>query len=103
VYGGHLRDQSFEDAARPRFFAFQALRENPTGSPILGSYEVDPRTGDVWDGAACGLFKSPALGEFQRVIRKRIGLTDAAYKAMRTPGPMCRPDEKPRVHRGKAG
>lgn len=38
---------SFLDVERPVFFGFRALRENPSGNPILGAFETDPPTGDV--------------------------------------------------------
>lgn len=85
----------------PRFYSFSATWPNPQGSPILGYFKVDPRTGDVWNGVICGGFTSPSLVKLQRVIRKRIGLDDEEYKKAPKNVPMCGPGQKPDVVRGK--
>ena len=81
----------------PEFYGLQATWPNPHGSPNLGYFEVDPRTGDVWNG--CERFESPTLVNPQKAIRKRIGLTDEQYKKVPKLGPMCEPGQKPRVER----
>ena len=90
----------YHDPNEPEFFSFQALWPNLQGSPNLGFYEVDPRTGDVWNGVICERFESPALKRLQRAIRQRIGLTDESYRKLQRPGPMCEPG-MPGVGRGK--
>jgi len=73
----------------PRFYFFAALWDNPNGSPLIGHYAVDVRTGDVWNAVICERFKSPALAILQHTIRERIGLTDVQYRKLRTDGPQC--------------
>ena len=85
----------------PQFYFFEATWDNPNGSPIIGHYAVDPRTGDVWDAIVCGRLTSPALIKLQKAVRKQIALTEEKYRRARRPGPMCGPGEKPVVIRPK--
>lgn len=66
----------------------------------VGFFDVDARTGDVWNGVICERFDSPSLVRLQRKIRKRIGLTEEEYRRIPKTGPMCEP-EMPGVGRGK--
>ncbi len=84
----------------PEFYSFQAISSNPHTSFNQGYYEVDPRSGDVWNGVICERFESPFLVGLQRTIRKRIGLHDDEYKNASQDGPMCG-EGMPRVGRGK--
>jgi len=90
---GQIHDPYF-----PGFYSFQAMWPNQYGSRY---FKVDPRTGDVWDGVACGGFTSPSLVRLQRVIRNRIGLSDEEYKKTPNNAPMCEAGQKPRVTHGK--
>jgi hypothetical protein len=80
----------------PGFYGFQALHDNPGGSPNLGFFAVDQRTGDVWSAVVCEKFDSPALLTLQRTIRQRIGLTEEEYRKAKSRGPFCEPGKKPR-------
>jgi hypothetical protein len=81
------------------FYFFQAEEghssanlEDPTvGVFQVGYYAVDRNTADTWDAGFCREISSPSLAHFQVVIRKRIGLTDTAYRKLRKPGPFCEP------------
>jgi hypothetical protein len=73
----------------PNFYYFEALWQNPGKNAVVGNYAVDPRTGDVWVSMICSELKSAALKKEQKEIRKRIGLTDQAYKKLKKMGPMC--------------
>jgi hypothetical protein len=76
--------------AFPGFYVFEAeVDNNPGGSVVFGHYAVDQRTGDVWEGVVCKEYTSSKLQQAQRVIRRRIGLTDAEYGRLRRPGPFC--------------
>jgi len=78
-------------ASSDAFYGFQALRQNaPAGaSANVGFFAVDRRTGDVWNAVICEEHRSPELRRQQQAVRKRIGLSDAQYKKLRSPGPMC--------------
>jgi hypothetical protein len=89
------------DADWPAFYSFQAMWPNPYGSPNLGYFKVDPRTGDVWNGVICGGFTSPSLVKLQQAIRKRIGLSDEEYRKTPKNAPMCEQGQKPGLVRGK--
>jgi hypothetical protein len=90
-----------DDPYFPDFYSFQALHDNPTGSPNMGFFKVDPRTGDVWNGVICGKYTSAALLALQRTVRQRIGLTEEEYRKTQRRGPMCEPGEQPRSVRTK--
>jgi hypothetical protein len=85
----------------PALYSFSATWPNPHGSPVLGYFKVDPRTGDLWNGVICGGFTSPSLVRLQRVIRNRIVLSDEEYKKTPNNAPMCEAGQKPPVTRGK--
>ena len=91
--------EPYHDPYFPQFISFQAIRDNPGGSGNMGFYAVDPQTGDVSDGVICATYTSPSLVRLQEAIRARIGLTDAQYRKVQTPGPMCDPGEQPRIVR----
>jgi len=91
----------YTDPYFPEFWSFQGIFDNPGGSVNLGFYAVDRKTGDVWDGVVCKRATSPSLRKLQLAIRNRIRLTTDEYRKIRRPGPMCDPDEKPRVEKAK--
>ena len=71
-------------------FAFSAYgAANPNGSSTIGHFLVDPKTGDVWDGVVCQEYKTAALAKLQISIRKKLGLTEAAYQKLKRQGPYC--------------
>jgi len=100
--GGCTKDtcsiDQIHDPYFPGFYSFQAMWRNQYGSVY---FKVDPRTGDLWDGAACGGFTSPSLVALQQAIRKRIGLSDEEYKKTPRDAPMCEAGQKPHVAHGK--
>lgn len=85
--------EAFHDPHYPEFVGFQAL-SNRGGS--IGYFLINPRTGDLWNGVICERLSSPALEKLQRIIRRRIGLSEDAYRRTQTEGPMCEPG-MPRV------
>jgi hypothetical protein len=91
---GSKADVSSPDSG---FYAFQALWTTapPDINFNLGFFQVDPRTGDVWNGVICEKFTSPELLKLQRTIRQRTGLTDEEYRKTQKPGPMCEPEDSP--------
>jgi hypothetical protein len=78
----------------PQLFLFEGLWPNPTGSPHIGSWAVDPQTGDLWDANVCVEYRSSGVESLQRRLRKRIGLTEDGYKKLKQRPPMCDPGEK---------
>ncbi len=93
--------ERFTDPYFPQFQYFQGIFDNPGGSFNLGSYAVELKTGDVWDGVYCARASSPSLVKLQAAIRNRIGLSKDDYRKARRLGPMCDPDEKPPVEKAK--
>ena len=83
---------SLDDFTMPgheRFFFIEALWDNPGGSVVYGNYAVDKVTGDVWSAVICREEKSKRLRAAQRQLRRKIGLSDEAYKKAKRPGPLC--------------
>jgi hypothetical protein len=56
---------------------------------VVNWLAVDVQTGDVWDGDVCREYKSAALTQLKRTIRKRIGLSQQEYWKLKRVGPMC--------------
>jgi len=85
----------------PQFIFYQAFWPNPSGSPLIGSWAIDPQTADIWDANLCAEYSSSAVVRLQQRLRKRIGVTQDTYKKLKQRPPMCDPDEKVEVRRGK--
>jgi hypothetical protein len=83
-----------QDKYFPQLFFFDGLWPNPTGSPHIGSWAVDPKTGDLWDANVCVEYRSSGVESLQLRLRKRIGLTEDGYKKLKKRPPMCDPGEK---------
>ena len=74
----------------PRFYLFTALGgEKPGDNIVNGSYLVDKKTGDVWDGIMCQEYKSYKLDMAKAAIRKKIGLSRNGYVRVKVKGPYC--------------
>ena len=83
-----------QDTYFPQLYFFEALFPNPTGSPHIGSWAVDPKTADLWDANICAEYSNRRVAKLQMQLRKRIGLTEAAYTKLKGRPPMCERDEK---------
>jgi hypothetical protein len=59
--------EKFTDPYFPEFQFFQGIFDNPGGSVNLGSYAVDLKTGDVWNGVVCERAISPELARAKRI------------------------------------
>ena len=73
----------------PEFYVFGATWPNPTGSPMIGYFAVNPWTGDVWDFNACKHLESRSLKKLQDGIRKKSGIGRSMYLKLRTKSPLC--------------
>lgn len=76
----------------PDFYFFTATWPNPTGSPIIGYFAVNPWTGDVWNVTSCERVTSRSLEKQCRNIEKRLQLKRDAYVRLRAKKPLCDPD-----------
>jgi hypothetical protein len=83
-----IEDES-ADPNFPAFYNFSAVWYNPGGSFLIGYYDVDQTTGDVWSGTDCLELKSPSLRESQKLLRRQLGIDPRMYLKLRRPGPMC--------------
>lgn len=79
------------DTQYPRFYiASVTWAGAPNGSVVVGSYEVDRYTGDVWDAVQeCHEESTPALHRLQAKIREQIGMSSSDYQKVKKKGPMC--------------
>ena len=75
----------------PHLFFFEALSLNPKpdSSLHIGSWAVDPRTGDLWGANVCVEYRTAALERSQRQLRKRLRLTQDGYQRLKQRPPMC--------------
>jgi hypothetical protein len=77
----------------PAFFEFEALSDNPSGSPVVGHFSVNKSSGDVWDLAGhCRYLTSASLQEKQKEIRQELGRGDQYYRQARKKKPECDAD-----------
>lgn len=70
----------------PDFYFFEAAWDHPSN---LGHFAVNMKTGDVWDPFLCTRYHSRRLLEFQKVMRKKIGLSEQEYLKLRKQRPIC--------------
>ena len=84
-------DDVYHDPNSQRFDFFQALWTGlPNGSVVVGSYAVDPATGDVFDAvSSCNELSTASLRKLQVRIRLQLGLTNSRYHKIKTKGPLC--------------
>jgi hypothetical protein len=95
---GFVLYQALFDAEFQDFYFIHAEWDSPSGRhAAIGHFAVERSTGEVWDWVKCGQFTSPSLGEAQRALRKRIGLTDSEFQHVKKQGPFCEPNEKPQA------
>jgi hypothetical protein len=71
---------------------FDALWDNPNGSVHIGFWAVDMRTGEVWSPILCKRVTNRTLRKLQQAIRKRLGVTEAEYRAALKKSPCCTPE-----------
>ncbi len=74
------------------FYFFAATWPNPTGSPIIGYFAVNPWTGDVWNSAGCEHLTSKSLRKLQNDIRRRLHFGAGDYAKLRAKRPVCGAD-----------
>jgi len=88
--GLHIDGEGVRDSAYPAFYTFAVMWDGtPGGSVMVGFFDVDPRTADVFEGTGCGERKSRSLEKLQRQIRRRIGVTESDYRRLKRKGPYC--------------
>jgi hypothetical protein len=77
----------------PRFLRFHVVWAVTTdGSDLIGWYDVDIYTGDVFSGVAtCGEYYSKRLAALQRKVRRSLHLSYAQYRKLKTNGMQCVP------------
>ena len=71
------------------FYTFEATWPNPVGSPNLGSYSVNPWTGDIWQIVVCRYVTSPSIRKMQQSIRTRFHFSRRDYKRFHAKKPAC--------------
>jgi hypothetical protein len=73
------------DPQYPRLAEYMVARP----AAVLGYFDVDPRTGDVFQATGCGRVSTPGLDRLQQAARARLRLTPGAYARLRVKGPYC--------------
>ncbi len=73
------------------FLSFTVVWEGtPSGSVVVGIYEVDSHTGDVFSATiGCYEYKNHRLEALQAQIRARLRLSRSGYQRLKTKGPLC--------------
>jgi hypothetical protein len=80
-----------QDKNFPRFYSATVYWEGePNGSVMVGNYDIDTETGDVWDAVtSCDEMNTAALRKMQTKLREDIELSDSEYKRIKSKGPLC--------------
>ena len=88
-----------EDRYFPQFLFFDVYWPNPTGSPHIGMWAVEPKTADLFSALGCAEYRTRAVSRVQERLRKRLGLTAAEHKALKQRPPMCEIGKKLTIQR----
>jgi hypothetical protein len=79
------------DPKYPRLAEYVVTRPGgPGGDIVLGYFDVDPATGDVFQATGCGMASTPALEAMKQDLRRRLGSTPEDYARRRLKGPFCK-------------
>jgi hypothetical protein len=86
-----LETDSYNNPDSSRFLFFSVTwGKTANGSEVVGSYAVDPFTGDVFSATAtCHEEKNKNLEALQKQFRATLNLTQAEYQRLKTKGPRC--------------
>jgi hypothetical protein len=77
----------------PDFIFFEAIDPNPDHSAHMGTFAVNPWTGDVWSTAgSCSRLASSKLVEMLKSIRTRSKLAGAEFERRSAKKPICDAD-----------
>jgi len=80
------------DNPNPKFWIFTVTWEGlpKGGSVVVGTYAVDPYTGDVFVATSeCDEVKNKRLEHLQTQVRAKIHLSQSEYQRLKTKGPLC--------------
>ena len=85
-----MRHYGFDgDVTHDRHFYFITGILGIEGAEGVDIYAVDRKTGDIWWASACAEETTPKFEAIKRTLRRRIGMTPAAYRRTRIDGPQC--------------
>jgi len=85
---------TYIDLDNPRFLIFHVVWATTEGSDLIGFYNVDAYTGDVFSatGQTCNGIQNKKLAALQKRVRRSLRLSDAQYRKLKTAGALCDPD-----------
>ena len=86
-----------ENSYFPQYYFFYGTWPNPVGSPHIGTWAVDPATGDVFDANACVQYRTADLTKLQVSLRNTMGIKHQTYVKLKHRPPMCESGEKVRI------
>jgi hypothetical protein len=79
------------DPKYPRLAEYVVTRPGgPGGDIVLGYFDVDPVTADVFQATGCGVAATPGLEALQQELRRDLGITPEDYARRRLKGPFCK-------------
>jgi hypothetical protein len=79
------------DPTYPRLAEYVVTRPGgPGGDIVLGYFDVDPVTADVFQATGCGMAATPGLEALQQELRRELGITPEDYARRRLKGPFCK-------------
>ena len=85
--------QQIHDPYQPDFIFFEAIDPNPDHSAHMGTFAVNPWTGDVWSPAGyCSRLTSSRLTAMLKSIRARSKLPAAEFDRLSAKKPICDAD-----------
>ena len=85
--------EQMQNRYEPEFMFFEAIDPNPDHSAHMGTFAVNPWTGDVWSTAgSCSRLTSSKLIEIQKSIRARSSLAPAEFDRRHAKKPICDTD-----------
>ncbi len=73
------------DPQYPRLVEYMVARP----AAVIGYFDVDPRTGDVFQATGCGPMSTPELERLKLEARRKLHLTPESYARRRLKAPYC--------------
>ena len=82
-------DFSKYDRSFVYFYAYFETKMPNGASPRLGTFAVNPWTGQVFDAVSCQTIKTKRLEKAQLEIKKRMGIPESRYLQLKSMRPLC--------------
>jgi hypothetical protein len=80
----------YPDPSNSRFTVFNVnWKGAASGGMTVDNFSVNMRTADIWKATFCQEVRNASVRRAQRELRRKMHLSNVAYRKYRVPGPFC--------------